>query len=123
MRSLPSPEGLIATPLSSKSGSSPPAYLWHAYGRAVIGTRSDIEKVPIVALQAFYHKYYQPDNAILVLAEQIRCGAGPLAAINATFGAIPKPARKLTPPYTEEPTQDAASVKSPFAAPGARRLR
>ena len=36
------------------------AYLWHAYGRSVIGTRSDIEKVPIAALQAFYHKYYQP---------------------------------------------------------------
>ena len=84
------------------------AYLWHAYGRSVIGTRSDIEKVPIPALQAFYHKYYQPDNAMLVLAGKFDQDQA-LATINATFGAIPKeesPARKLTPAYTEEPTQD-----------------
>ncbi len=81
------------------------AYLWHAYGRAVIGTRSDIEKVPIQALQAFYHKYYQPDNAMLVLAGKFDADQA-LAAISATFGAVPKPARTLTPSYTEEPTQD-----------------
>src|SRR5580704_17588857 len=81
------------------------AYLWHAYGRSVIGSRSDIEKVPIEALQAFYHKYYQPDNAMLVLAGKFDQDQA-LAAIDATFGAIPKPTRKLTPSYTEEPTQD-----------------
>jgi zinc protease len=81
------------------------AYLWHAYGRAVIGTRSDIEKVPIAALQAFYRKYYQPDNAMLVLAGKFDQDQA-LAAINATFGAIPKPTRTLTPSYTEEPAQD-----------------
>lgn len=81
------------------------AYLWHAYGRAVIGTRSDIEKVPIAALQAFYHKYYQPDNAMLVLAGKFDQDQA-LATINATFGAIPKPTRTLTPSYTEEPAQD-----------------
>ncbi len=30
----------------------------------------------------------------------------PSAGINATFGAIPRPTRKLTPTYTEEPAQD-----------------
>lgn len=43
------------------------AYIWHGYGRSPIGSRSDIEKVPIERLQAFYHNYYQPDNAILVV--------------------------------------------------------
>src|SRR5580658_1831899 len=81
------------------------AYLWHAYGRAVIGDRSDIEKVPIEALQAFYRKYYQPDNAMLVLAGKFD-QTQTLAAINETFGAIPKPTRVLSPTYTEEPTQD-----------------
>lgn len=81
------------------------AYLWHAYGRAVIGTRSDIEKVPIEALQAFYHKYYQPDNAMLVLAGKFDPDQA-LTEINATLGAIPQPERKLTQSYTEEPAQD-----------------
>ena len=42
------------------------AYLWHNYGKSVIGSRVDIEKVPIEKLAAFYKKYYQPDNAVLV---------------------------------------------------------
>src|SRR5690349_22513036 len=41
------------------------AYLWHSYGRSPIGTLSDIEKVPIEKLQAFYRNYYQPDDAML----------------------------------------------------------
>ena len=44
------------------------AYLWHNYGRSTIGARSDIEQVPIERLQAFYRKYYQPDNSVLVIA-------------------------------------------------------
>src|SRR5215475_520777 len=46
------------------------AYLWHNYGKPVIGTLADIEKVPIEKLAAFYKKYYQPDNAVLVIAGQ-----------------------------------------------------
>ena len=46
------------------------AYLWHNYGNSVIGSRADIEKVPIDRLAAFYKKYYQPDNAVLVIAGQ-----------------------------------------------------
>ncbi|MDZ7630032.1 MAG: insulinase family protein [Gemmatimonadaceae bacterium] len=44
------------------------AFQWHNYGRSTIGARSDIENVPIERLQAFYRKYYQPDNAVLVVA-------------------------------------------------------
>ncbi len=43
------------------------AYLWHNYGNATIGNRSDIERVPIEKLQAFYKKYYRPDNAVLMV--------------------------------------------------------
>jgi zinc protease len=32
------------------------AYEWHNYGKAVIGNRSDIERVPIESLRAFYRK-------------------------------------------------------------------
>ena len=44
------------------------AYAWHNYGNAVIGARSDIENVDIGRLQAFYRTYYQPDNAVLIVA-------------------------------------------------------
>ena len=47
------------------------AYLAHSYGRPVIGNRSDVERVPIDNLQAFYHKYYQPDNAVLTVAGKV----------------------------------------------------
>src|SRR5579872_5833187 len=81
------------------------AFLWHGYGRSPIGSRSDIEHVPIENLQAFYRKYYQPDNAVLVVAGNFE-EAKALGWIKETFGAIPKPSRKLTPTYSEEPTQD-----------------
>ena len=44
------------------------AYDWHNYGNTPIGARSDIEGVPIERLQAFYRTYYQPDNAMLLVA-------------------------------------------------------
>lgn len=80
-------------------------YLWHNYGHTTIGARSDIENVPIEQLQAFYHKYYQPDNAVLIVAGKLE-EAKTLEWIQSTFGAIEKPARTLTPNYTVEPTQD-----------------
>ena len=81
------------------------AYLWHNYGKSVIGSRSDIEKVPIERLAAFYKKYYQPDNAVLVIAGQFDQSKA-LAFVAQTCGAIPRPARKLDEFYTEEPPQD-----------------
>jgi zinc protease len=81
------------------------AYLWHGYGRSPIGSKSDIEKVPIDRLQAFYRNYYQPDNAVLVVAGNFD-ETKAMNWIKAGFGAIPKAARKLQPTYTEEPTQD-----------------
>ena len=81
------------------------AYLWHNYGKSVIGSRADIERVPIDRLAAFYRKYYQPDNAVLVVAGQFDASTA-LAMVADTVGAIPKPARTLDAPYTVEPTQD-----------------
>ena len=81
------------------------AYLWHSYGRSTIGARSDIEHVPIDRLQAFYHKYYQPDNAVLVVAGNFD-DAKTLGWVQETFGSLPKPSRKLEATYTEEPVQD-----------------
>jgi zinc protease len=81
------------------------AYLWHNYGKSTIGSREDIERVPIDRLQAFYKKYYQPDNAMLVVAGQFD-EAKTLSRINEIFGSIPKPTRVLDATYTVEPAQD-----------------
>ena len=81
------------------------AYQWHNYGKTTIGNRSDIENVPIERLQGFYRKYYQPDNAVLVVAGKFE-DAKALGLVAKYFGAIPKPERKLDKIWTVEPTQD-----------------
>ncbi|HME10419.1 MAG TPA: pitrilysin family protein, partial [Bryobacteraceae bacterium] len=81
------------------------AYLWHSYGRTVIGNKSDIERVPIDKLQAFYHKFYQPDNAVLTVAGKVD-EAQIVKLVEEYFGKIPRPARVLVPTYTVEPAQD-----------------
>lgn len=81
------------------------AYQWHNYGKTTIGARSDVENVKIENLQAFYRKYYQPDNATLVVAGKFD-EAKTLASIQKYFGNIPKPTRVLEPTWTVEPVQD-----------------
>lgn len=84
------------------------AYIWHNYGKTTIGARSDIENVPIERLQAFYRKYYQPDNAVLTVSGKID-EEKTLKLINDYFGKIPRPDRKADPlfaTYTREPVQD-----------------
>jgi zinc protease len=80
-------------------------YEWHSYGRETIGARSDIENVRIENLKAFYRTYYQPDNAVLIIAGHLDVGPT-LKLIADTFGRIPRPKRALPPQWTVEPTQD-----------------
>src|SRR5499425_2423579 len=47
------------------------AYLWHNYGKSTIGSRADSERVARDRLATFYRKYYQPDNAVLIVGGQI----------------------------------------------------
>ncbi len=89
------------------------AYLWHNYGNAAIGARSDLENVPIDRLRAFYRKYYQPDNAVLVIAGRFD-PEWAMARVKARFGAIPRPRRdginQLFDTYTAEPAQDGERI-------------
>ena len=82
------PEGVLDQRVLSTS------FLWHNYGHDTIGARADIENVPIERLQAFWRTYYQPDNAVLLVAGKFDEGKT-LALINATFSGIPRPARAL----------------------------
>lgn len=81
------------------------SYTAHPYGRPVIGNKSDVERVPIVNLQAFYHKFYQPDNAVLTVAGKVD-EAQIVSLVNEYFGKIPRPTRVLEPTHTIEPAQD-----------------
>jgi zinc protease len=81
------------------------SYLVHSYGRPVIGNKSDVERVPMENLRAFYHKFYQPDNAVLTVAGKID-EPQVLALVNEYFGKIPRPSRTLEPTHTVEPVQD-----------------
>jgi len=94
-----SPSGVLVKRMQSI------AYDWHSYGRSTIGNRSDIENVRIANLQAFYRTWYQPDNAVLLVAGKFDADAT-LAKIARLFGAIPKPTRTLPAFWTVEPTQD-----------------
>jgi zinc protease len=81
------------------------AYIAHSYGRPVIGNKSDVERVTMDKLQGFYHKYYQPDNAVLMVAGKVD-EPQIVALVNQYFAKIPRPSRTLTPTYTVEPVQD-----------------
>ncbi|HEV8060380.1 MAG TPA: pitrilysin family protein [Gemmataceae bacterium] len=85
------------------------AYEWHNYGKSTIGNRSDIERVPIQNLQAFYKKFYQPDNVVLIVAGKFEESKA-LAMAEKYLGALPKPSRKLDDTYTEEPAQDGERI-------------
>ncbi len=80
-------------------------YQWHNYGKDTIGARADVENVDIPRLQEFYRKYYQPDNATLIVS-----GKFPrdkiLPWIAQTYGVIKKPTRVLPKLYTLDAVQD-----------------
>src|SRR5215831_1547420 len=94
-----SPQGILMQRIHAA------AYDWHNYGKSTIGNRSDIERVPIENLQAFYKKYYQPDNVVLIVAGKFEEPKA-LAVVQKNLGSLPKPERKLDDTYTEEPPQD-----------------
>jgi len=60
----------------------------HPYGRPLLGTASNISDMPRKTILDFYHTYYAPGNATLILAGRITPEEG-LALATKTFGAWP----------------------------------
>ncbi len=81
------------------------AFLWHNYGQSTIGNKSDIERVPIDNLKAFYKKYYRPDNAVLMVTGKFDTDKT-LALIEKKFGSLKNPNKPLVDVPTIEPPQD-----------------
>jgi zinc protease len=81
------------------------AFSFHSYGRPTIGNRSDIENVPIDKLDAFYHKFYRPDNAVVTIAGKFDESKA-LAGVAAGLGAVSQPQTAIPKTYTVEPVQE-----------------
>src|SRR3989441_13115284 len=92
-----------ASPQSARAATSR-TYRSNVFRRS-IETIIGLVIVSIERLQAFYRNYYQPDNAILLVAGKFD-EARKLGLVTKYFGPIPKPQRVLQPNYTVEPTQD-----------------
>src|SRR5262245_55843366 len=77
------PDGLINEELNAL------AFKAHPYRWPIIGWMEDIRHIRQAELRAFYDMYYQPNNALLVVAGDVK--AGPLLErVRRLFGAIPK---------------------------------
>lgn len=81
------------------------AYHWNNTGTATIGAPDDLKMMKATDLQAFYRRYYQPDNATLVIAGDFD-EEETLALIDGLFSPITKPERRLIERSTLEPVQD-----------------
>jgi zinc protease len=82
------------------------AFMAHPYHHDTIGWRSDIERVPIEKLRAFYDTFYWPNNATATLIGDFESGKA-LALIKEKYAVIPKSPHAFPEIYTEEPEQSA----------------
>jgi len=80
------------------------AFQAHPYHHSTIGWRSDIEKVAIEKLHAFYDTFYWPDNATATLIGDFD-PATALGLVKKYYGAYPKAPQPIPQVYTEEPEQ------------------
>ncbi len=85
------------------------AYDWHNYANSTIGAKADVENVPNSRMKKFYRKWYQPDNAILIVAGKID-PEETMDLVVEKFGSIPRPDRtgelEIYRNYSHEPPQD-----------------
>ncbi len=80
------------------------AFQAHPYHHPTIGWRADVENVPIARLKAFYHTFYWPNNATLVLVGDVG-SAEVLRLVAKHFGALHRSPRDIPEMYTAEPEQ------------------
>jgi len=61
----------------------------HGYGLPVGGTKADVAKFTVEQVQKYYHKFYNPDNAILVIVGDFQTSST-LETVKEIFGKLPK---------------------------------
>ncbi|MBI2746480.1 MAG: insulinase family protein [Burkholderiales bacterium] len=83
------------------------AFVAHPYHHSTIGHRSDIEKVSIEKLRAFYDTFYWPNNATITIIGDFE-PAKALELVKKSFGVYPRSPKPIPAMYTEEPEQNGA---------------
>ena len=80
------------------------AFTAHPYHHPTIGWRSDIEKISIDKLRAFYDTFYWPDNATVTIIGDFK-SAEVLDLLKKYYGAFPAAPHPIPQVTTEEPAQ------------------
>jgi zinc protease len=80
------------------------AFMAYPYHHPVIGWKSDIEKVSVQELRAFYDTYYWPNNATVTVVGDIEAAAA-LNLVKRYYGGFPKSPHPIPEVITEEPVQ------------------
>ncbi|NIY75487.1 insulinase family protein [Thalassospira sp. HF15] len=80
-------------------------YMAHPYGRSIIGWRNEMEKLSTEDALEFYHDWYAPNNAILVVAGDITMDEL-LPMAKKYYGVIPR-GKDMTRNRVQEPVQHA----------------
>jgi zinc protease len=79
------------------------AYKVHPYRNPIVGWLQDVERATVEQQQAYYRRYYHPNNAILVIAGDFDT-EDVLKKVDRAFGSIPAGAQP-EPMLLEEPPQ------------------
>lgn len=77
-------------------------FLHHPYGTPIIGWKKEMEGLSREDVIAYYARYHNPQNAILVLSGDIT-KAHAMALVNQYYAAIPKRGMSIAPMVTEPP--------------------
>jgi len=94
---LDSPWGLLLQELEAC------AYKIHPYRNPIVGWLQDVERATVESQQAYYRRYYHPNNATLVIVGDFDT-ADVLKKVDHAFGSIPA-GPSITPMLLREPPQ------------------
>jgi zinc protease len=83
------------------------AFMAYPYHHPVIGWKSDIEKVSVAELRAFYDTFYWPNNATVTVVGDIEPAAA-LTLVLKYYGGLAKSPHPIPEVTTEEPAQTGA---------------
>jgi zinc protease len=82
------------------------AFTLHPYRHTTIGSMDDLNKATLADVQDFFHTFYRPDNATMVIVGDFTADQA-MTYAQKYFGGIPKPTQPIPRIATPEPTQTA----------------
>lgn len=91
----------------------------HGYGLATGGTQADVENLTVEQVQEYYHKFYHPDHAILVIVGDFQT-ATTLETVKHIFGKLPK--SQQIPQLLNSPTPQLSTSPIVLREAGAGKL-